>query len=175
MADRSVRLGTSRLELRWLTENDAEFMLDVWNDPAFIRFVGDRGVRTTEQAVRALQGGLLETYRQHGYGPFLVTLSATGRPIGLCGLFQRPYLPDADLGFVLLPAYRSSGYAQEAAEATIDYARNILNLRRLSAIVARDNRHSVALLRKLGFRHEREFRVPGEDRDVSLYGLAFGD
>lgn len=174
MPERSTVLCTTRLSLRWLVESDAAFMLDVWNDPAFVRFVGDRKIRTVAQAEQAIREGAIDTYRQYGYGPFLVTLAATGQPIGLCGLFRRSYLSHPDLGFALLPAFRSSGYAREAAVATIEYARDVLHLGRISAIVSPCNQRSVALLGKLGFRQERDMRIPGEGKDVSLYSLAFG-
>jgi RimJ/RimL family protein N-acetyltransferase len=174
VSGRREEIVTARLCLRWLTEADAAFMLDIWNDPAFVRFVGDRGVRTIDDAVETLRAGALATYRQYGYGPFLVTLAGTGEAVGLCGLFRRPYLPDPDLGYALLPAFRRKGYAIEAAEATLAHARDDLGLARLLAIVDPENDRSVGLLRRLGFHYEKELRLPGEDGAASLYGLTFG-
>ena len=75
--------------MRWLTLEDANLMLAVWTDPAFVRYVGDRGIRTLEQAEQTLLSGAFKLYEDHGYGPFRVALKADDVPIGTCGLFQR--------------------------------------------------------------------------------------
>ncbi|MCK5326299.1 MAG: GNAT family N-acetyltransferase, partial [Woeseiaceae bacterium] len=82
-------VDTERLELRWLTLDDAPMMLAVWNDPAFMQFVGDRGVRTLEEAQLSLQTGPMNLYVEHGYGPFRVIRRIDGASMGICGLFRR--------------------------------------------------------------------------------------
>lgn len=164
-------LTTERLHLRWLTPDDASFMLRIWNDPAFLRYVGDRGLRTEEDARQALLAGPLTLYDCYGYGPYLLSLQTNGSPAGICGLFRREGLADADLGFALLPGYCGLGYAREAADAVIAHARNDLGLTRLTAIVAPDNAPSRSLISKLGLSFERMLRVPGDERDACLYGV----
>lgn len=164
-------LTTARLHLRWLTPADAAFMLRIWNDPAFVRYVGDRGLRTEDDARQALLAGPLALYERYGYGPYLLSLQLTGSPAGICGLFRREGLADADLGFALLPGYCGLGYAREAADAVLTHARNDLGLTRLTAIVAPDNSPSRSLISKLGLSFERMLRVPGDERDACLYGV----
>ena len=166
-------LNTERLELRWLTRDDAPMMLAVWNDPAFIRYVGDRGVRTIEQARAAVEAGPLQLYADHGYGPFRVTRRKDGVDLGICGLFRRDGLDEADIGFAILPDYCGKGYGFEASVAVLDHARDALKLSSVVAIASPQNKASVGLLEKLGMYFERPMRLPGDDHDVSLYRIDF--
>jgi RimJ/RimL family protein N-acetyltransferase len=170
----SFELTTERLGLRRFTLDDAELMLAIWNDPAFVRFVGDRGVRSIEDARTALTDGALRLYAEYGYGPFRVALKAGDVPIGICGLFHREGLDDPDIGFALLPDYCGKGYAFEAARAVISHAGDDLGLERLTAIVSADNAASIRLIEKLGLTFERVLRLPDDD-DVDLYAMRLRD
>ena len=167
----STELLTDRLQLRWMTADDAAFCLSMWNDPDFIRHVGDRGIRTLEQAAEAMQNGMLKLYRDFGYGPYLLARKEGGPPMGLCGLFKRENLDHPDIGYALLPEYCGSGYAFEAAAVVMRYAREQMKLPRLLAIVSPGHSRSICLLEKLGMHLERPLRMPGEDEDVLLYGI----
>jgi len=164
-------LETERLRLRWLTLDDAELMLAIWNDPTFMQHVGDRGVRTVEQARVTMTEGPLKLYEDHGYGPYRVALSGTDDAIGTCGLFKRDHLDDPDIGFAFLPEHCGRGYGWEAATAVVRHAREDLGLRRLTAIVSPGNEASVGLIEKLGMRFESMICMPGDDDEVSLYGI----
>ena len=166
-------LNTERLELRWLTPDDAPLMLAVWNDPAFMRYVGDRGVRTLEQARAALEAGLLKLYAEYGYGPFRVRCREDGADLGICGLFRRDGLDEPDIGFAILPDYCGRGFAFEASVAVLDHARDALGLPCVTAIVSPQNDASIGLLEKLGLCFERPIRMPNDDHDVSLYRIEF--
>lgn len=164
-------LETERLSLRWLTEDDAPLMLAVWNDPDFIRHVADRGIRDTPQALQALRDGAMAQYREHGLGPYRLTLKSSHADIGICGLFQRDHLEDPDIGYSLLPDFRGAGYAFEAARAVQEHARQHMGLARLTAIVSPDNLRSVQLLEKLGMCAGTRFCMPGDDEEVVLYSI----
>ena len=162
-------LRTPRLRLRELTAADAPFILALLNDPAWIRFIGDRGVRSIEDAEAYIDRGPRASYALHGFGLDIVTLTASGTPIGICGLLKRASLPEPDLGFAFLPGYRSQGYAFEAASAVRDFARGNLQLSSLIAIVHPANRASIRLLEKLGFVFERMMTMPGDDHEVKRF------
>ena len=164
-------IDTQRLQLRQLTLADASLMLAVWNDPAFIRFVGDRGIRTLDDAREAMSAGALKLYKDYGYGPYGVVLRGKGTPIGICGLFRREDLDEPDIGFAILPGYCGNGYAYEASVAVLQYAREELGIPRITAIVSPDNKASVGLIRKLGLRFERMHRMAGDEEDVAIYGI----
>jgi len=154
-------------------------MLAVWNDPAFIQNVGDRGIRTIQQASEALADGPLKLYTERGYGPYRVALADSDEPIGLCGLFKREFLDDPDIGFGLLPDYRGKGFAYEAAIAVLNHARHGLGLSRLTAIVSARNTTSIGLIGKLGLRFESMVTIPekdtvtisGKDKELCLYSI----
>lgn len=164
-------IETERLVLRRQTLKDAAFILALMNDPAWLRYIGDRGVRTLEEARAYIQAGALEMYDRHGFGLYLMELKGERTPIGLCGLVKRDTLDDVDLGFALAREYRGKGYAREAAAVTVAYARDTVGLRRLVAIVAPDNADSMRLLAGLGFSFERLIDYPDGSK-VHLLALA---
>jgi len=164
----AAMIETQRLALRRLTTQDAGFILDLLNDPDFLRFIGDKGVRTREDAEAYIRSGPMDSYARLGFGLLLVTLKPALRPIGMCGLLKRDWLDDVDLGFAFLPAFRRHGYASEAAAAILASARENFGLRRVVAIATPDNAASIALLVKLGFRSERRVRPPHEGAELEL-------
>lgn len=162
-------LRTARLRVRPLEQSDAPFIVALLNDEAFIRNIGDRGVRTLEDAERYISGGPAASYERHGFGLCAVELAEGGVPIGICGLLQRDQLPAPDIGFAFLPAYRSQGYAYEAASAVKADAHARLGLARLLAIVNPDNAASVRLLERLDFRFERMIRLNADGALLKLF------
>lgn len=167
-------LVTGRLRLRRLVPEDAAFLVELLNDPAFLANIGDRGVRTPADAVGYVEKGPGASYARHGFGLYRVELAATGTPIGLCGLVKRDTLPDVDVGFAFLPAFRSQGYALEAARAVLDEAHDRVGLARLVAIVKPGNVASARLLLKLGMRLEGRIRLPHDPDELELYAIALG-
>lgn len=163
-------LETERLILRRATADDAEFILELLNDPAWIRFIGDKGVRTPDDARAYISRALLGSYERHGFGLYLTEHKGDGAPMGLCGLIKRDSLEDVDLGFAFLPKFRGAGYAREAASAVLGYAKDALGLSRLVAITTPDNDGSARLLERLGFGFERMVRLSDDsDEELRLY------
>ncbi|MGI9271007.1 MAG: GNAT family N-acetyltransferase [Woeseiaceae bacterium] len=167
----AFQLETRRLSMRWLTLADADLMLAIWNDPAFVQHVGDRGIRTIDQANETLSDGAFKLYEDYGYGPYRVALASDDTEIGTCGLFRREGFEDPDIGYSILPAYCGHGFAYEAANAVLAYARSELKLPRITAFISPGNAPSIGLAEKLGLRFERTARLAGEDSDVSLYSM----
>ena len=162
-------MTTARLTVRELTHADAPFIVSLLNDPAFIRNIGDRGVRTEEDAREYLDAGPLSSYARHGFGLCAVTLKGTGEPIGICGLLRRDGLPAPDLGFALLPQFCGQGYAFEAASAVKADAHARLGVRTLLAIVNPDNVPSIRLLERLGFAPAGTTTLTPGGPDLRLY------
>jgi RimJ/RimL family protein N-acetyltransferase len=162
-------LGTERLTLRELTEDDAAFMLRLLNEPSFLRFIGDRGVRTSADARTHLLKGPIDSYKRLGFGLYLVELKNTQTPIGICGLIKRDGLDDVDIGFAFLSEYWSKGYAFEAAAAVMTYGKDVVGLTRIVAIVSPDNDRSIGVLGKLGLRFERMIIWPEDGSELKLY------
>ena len=164
-------IKTDRLRLRAVDVDDSKLMLAVWNDPAFIRNVADRGIRTEEQARIAIEDGAAKLFEDYGYGPYCMSLKTNGELIGICGLFRRENLDDPDIGFAVLPKYCGLGYAGEAAVAVVKYARDCLELKTITAIVSPTNAASIRLIEKLGLAFERMITMPGEEDAIRLYSM----
>jgi [ribosomal protein S5]-alanine N-acetyltransferase len=161
-------LETERLTLRQASTDDAEFILELVNDPSFIRNIGDRGVRTIDDAARYVSEKLVASYERFGFGLWLVELKATGEAVGLSGLVKRDSLPDVDIGYAFLPRHWSRGYAFESAAAVMEYGRDALGLRRVVAITSLDNAPSIKVLEKLGLRFDRVLEL-SEGDEVKLF------
>jgi [ribosomal protein S5]-alanine N-acetyltransferase len=160
---------TERLILRWLSAKDAAFILELVNDPAWLRFIGDRGVRTLEDARSYILNGPVAMYQREGFGLYLVEQKQSATPIGMCGLIRRAGLDDVDIGFAFLPAYYGQGYAYESAAAVMAYAQNTLGFNRVVAIVDPDNQRSIALLAKLGMSFVDMLRLSEGQPEVMLF------
>ena len=154
--------------------DDAEFIVQLLNDPAFLRFIGDKRVRTAEDARQYLVSGPLDSYQRHGFGLWLVELTGSGIPIGICGLLKRDTLSDVDIGFAFLPQYRSRGYASESAGAVMEYGRTVLGLRRIVAITNDDNTDSHRVLEKIGMSFDRMIRLSDDGPEIRLLATDVG-
>ncbi len=161
-------LTTNRLTLRRLSPDDADFIVELLNDPAFIRFIGDKRVRNAADAREYILEGPVASYQRNGFGLWLVELKDSGLPVGMCGLLKRDSLPDVDIGFAFLPAYRSQGYAFEAASAVLHYGRTELGLKRIVAITDPENADSIRVLGKIGMRFERMVTVSEGSPEIQL-------
>ena len=167
-----VILETERLSLRWLTIDDAAFILELVNDPAWLRFIGDKGIQTLRDAENYILNGPVDMYGRLGFGLYLVELKQGRRPVGLCGLLKRAELDDVDLGFAIHADFRQRGFAYEAAKAVLTRTRNVLGLNQVLAITSPDNEASGRLLEKLGFYFERMTRLGAEVTEVRLWRLS---
>jgi RimJ/RimL family protein N-acetyltransferase len=167
-------IETARLRLHEFVEGsgeDAAFMLELLNDPGFLRYIGDRGVHTLEQSHAYLLKGPISSYRNLGFGLYRIEEKSALRSIGVCGLVKRDTLDDVDLGYALLADSCGQGYAREAAAAVLARARAELPLRRIVAITDPANQASIALLEKLGFVFERRVRLSADDIELKLFAL----
>ncbi|MED1408227.1 MULTISPECIES: GNAT family N-acetyltransferase [Bacillus] len=159
---------TERLILRWFDVKDAPFILELVNDPAWIQFIGDKGVRNLEDAKNYILNGPVDMYNKIGFGLYLVERKEDLTPLGMCGLIKRDSLEDVDIGFAFLEKFRSKGYGYESAAAVMEYGKNELGLKRIVAITSIDNADSGKLLEKVGLRFEKIISDSGED--LKLFG-----
>ncbi len=162
-------LETERLTLRRITLDDAEFIRGLLNEPSFLEFIGDRGVRTLDDARAYIRNVPVASYERFGFGMFLACLKESGTPIGICGLLKRDWLEDVDVGFAFLPAYWSKGYAVESASAVMAYGRSVFGLSRILGITKPENEGSIRLLEKLGLKCVGTVPVAGEGVVDRLY------
>lgn len=163
---------TERLLLRVFNADDAEFALQLTNEPGWLRFIGDRHIRSRKDAASWIQNGPLIQQQQSGYSFYVVCLRDTGQAVGICGLIKRPQLEDTDLGYAFLQDFHRRGYAHEAAGAVIRLAREQLALKQLAAITLPDNLASNSLLEKLGFSQNGQVRLTADGPDNLLWRKA---
>ncbi len=163
-------LITPRVTVRELTHAEAPFIVRLLNDPGFIRHIGDRGVRSDEDARGYIDHGPRASYARHGFGLCLVERRGDAAPMGICGLLRRDELDAPDIGFAFLPEFQSQGYAFESASAVLAHARATLGIPRVLAIVNPDNTGSIRLLERLGFAPEGTVTLKGETRQLKLFG-----
>jgi RimJ/RimL family protein N-acetyltransferase len=162
-------LETERLIIRRFTVEDGEFILELVNNPLWLRFIGDKGVRTLDDARNYILKTLVGLYERLGFGLYLVALKGEGIPIGMCGLIKRDSLDDVDIGFAFLPEFYQKGFAFESASAVMEHGRRDFGLNRIVAITSPDNNASARLLEKLGFNFEKIIKLSGDGSEVSLF------
>lgn len=162
-------LETDRMVVRQLTVDDAEFILRLVNEPSFIANIGDRGIRSIEQASNYLLDGPIRSYNRHGHGPYLVALKTSLIPIGMCGLLKREEFDEMDLGYALLPEFWSRGLAFEVSTALLQFAHSSLGASRVLGLVSPDNQQSIRLLEKLGFAFTELRQVKADGLPTAIY------
>jgi RimJ/RimL family protein N-acetyltransferase len=162
-------LQTENLTVRQLNPGDVDFIVELLNTPGWLKYIGDRNVRTTEEAIAYLNNGPIKSYRENGFGLYHIAITESNIPIGMCGIIKRPTLADPDIGYALLPAYAGKGYAYEMANAVLQYAVNDLKLPALCAITLPINTSSVKLLGKLGFRDQGSYITPDTKETLLLF------
>ena len=162
-------IETERLTLCKLSTADAGFILDLLNQPSFIRYIGDRGVRTLEDAERYILNGPVASYERYGFGLYLTQLKESHSPIGMCGLIKRDTLEDVDIGFAFLPQFWLKGYAFESASAVLAYARNTLGIKKILGIATPDNTGSIRVLEKIGLKFEKMVKLSEDAVELKLF------
>jgi len=157
-------LESDELSLRRFQLADAPFIIDLLNDPLWISGIGDRNIKSIEDAERYLTNGTFKMYELHGFGSLLVSLkSEDNRPIGMCGLFKRDYLEYPDIGFAFLSAYCGQGHGKKASLIVLDYCQHVLKLEKMLGILSPTNTRSLSLLSKLGFVIDEQKEIDGRE------------
>ena len=164
-------LETARLRLRTITPDDAAFYHALVNDPSWIEHIGDKGIRSVEQARTAIIDGPVAMQQRHGHSLYVMERRSDGQPLGLCGLIKRDSLPDVDIGYAIRPAHFGQGYTFEAAQAVLAMAHERLGLKRVMGITNPGNASSIGLLLKLGLRFVEARQLPPEGRMTNIYAI----
>lgn len=164
-----IILQTERLVLREFTLDDVAFVVRLLNQPSFLRYIGDRGVRTLEDAQVYIEQGPLKSYVEHGFGLYVVALESDAQPVGMCGIMRKPWLDAPDIAYAFLPEHEGNGYASEAAGAILDHARRALGLDVIVGVVTPENAGSIRVLQKLGFTHESRIVDPRNEHELEFF------
>ncbi|MCJ8164955.1 GNAT family N-acetyltransferase [Pontibacter sp. E15-1] len=160
---------TERLILRPTSYEDAAFIFELLNTPQWLQFIGDRNVRSVEDAKGYIKNKLMSQLGRLGYGNYTVIRKADGAKLGTCGLHDREGLDGIDIGFAFLPQFAGQGYAFEAASKIKSAASDCFGIKQIYAITAKENTASQRLLEKLGLVYTKLVRLPSDDEDLMLY------
>ncbi len=166
-------LETEKLKLRELTLDDTSFIIELVNSTGWLKYIGDRNIKTTEQSKAYIENGPMKSYSENGFGLWLVESKVHKKPIGMCGLLRRDYLNHPDIGFAFLPEFIGKGFGFEAATGTISFAKNQLNFSSICAITMPDNVASIKLLEKIGMKFIKSISPPGSQEELHLYQVSF--
>ena len=158
-------MQTPRLELRELSITDAAFIVELVNTPEWLKFIGERNVKSIPDALVYIQQIIANPNAQY----WVVCLKTTTLQIGIITLIKRDYLDFHDIGFAFLSQYRKQGYAFEATQRVLESLALSPIHRQILAITVPDNHHSVLLLERLRMKRNRTM-VIGEE-ELSIYGL----
>ncbi|MFN0189458.1 MAG: GNAT family N-acetyltransferase [Bacteroidia bacterium] len=165
--------STDRLHIRELSVHDAPFIFRLVNSPSWLKYIGDRNVKTEEDAKKYLKNGPLKSYDDNGFGLYWVGLRDSNIPIGMCGVIKRADFESPDIGFAFLPEYEGKGYGYESASAVLDYCKTEFHLKRILGITLEANSASVRLLEKLGLSFEKKFIYETTKEELMLYALNY--
>lgn len=163
---------TKRIQLNWASVIDAPFFFKLMNSPNWLQFIGDRGITSGELATNYIKNNVVNSYDQHGYGLYIMSLRENEIPIGICGFLKRDYLDHADIGFAILPEYEGKGYVFEAAKKLMEYGVDILQLNPILGITSSDNLRSQKLLLKIGFKETGTITPPNDNEELLLFSNA---
>lgn len=161
---------TTRLIISKIALKDAGFFLELVNTPNWLKYIGDRNLKTVKDARSYLKNGTLKSYTDFGFGFYKLQFKkGTNKTIGVCGLLKREQLEDVDLGFAMLPEYEGMGFGYEASVAVIKMAKETFNLKKIVAIAQPNNTNSIKLLEKLGFSYEKNVNPFEDGKELLLF------
>ena len=164
-------IETERLIICQLSVEDTEFIFKLLNSPGWLKFIGNKNVKTISDAEKYIINGPVKSYENNGFGLCLVKLKKDNIPVGICGLIKRDSLDDIDIGFALLPEYEGNGYGYESATAVLHHAKTGLGIKKVVAITDKDNISSIKLLEKTGLQFEKKIILKGEEEEVMLFKI----
>ena len=166
-------LETSRLSLHEFELSDATFLLEIMNQPDYHRYIGDRGLRTVEDAESYIREKFISEYKRRGFGFWLVRLKDGMTPVGFAGIIVRDELDEPDVGYAIQETYAGNGYAEEATRGILKYAAEFLDFPVICAITDPDNKASINVLIKCGFHFDRQAPVFSDEEELNIYKYVF--
>lgn len=159
---------TERLILKPTDLEDVDLIFELMNSPKWLEYIGDRNIKTKEDARQYILDKHLPNFENNGYGSYTVILKENGNKVGSSGLFQRDVLEVVDIGFAFLPEYEKKGYGYESSNKILEVAKTEFGLNKVSAITLPNNIASQKLIEKLGLTYQKMIQL-SQDDDALMY------
>ncbi|UOU99299.1 GNAT family N-acetyltransferase [Chryseobacterium daecheongense] len=160
---------TERLIIRPMSVDDAAFIFELYNSPKFIKYIGDRNIKTISDAENYIRNKFLPQFEKLGFGNYIMITKEGNEKIGGVGIFEREGLDVVDIGFSLLDGFEGRGYAYEAAIKAKSIGMDDFSLKKISAITSKDNFSSQKLIERLGLKFQRYVTLPNDDEELMYY------
>lgn len=160
---------TERLLIRPMSVEDADIIFELYNMPSFIKYIGDRHIRSLSDAENYIKSKFLPQFEKSGFGNYLIILKEGNRKIGGVGIFEREGLDVADIGFSVLQEFEGKGYMFEAAQKIKSVGMDEFGLKKISAITTKDNFSSQKLIEKLGLKFRKLVTIPNDSEELMYY------
>ncbi|RZN83679.1 MAG: N-acetyltransferase [Winogradskyella sp.] len=161
---------TKRLILSKITVEDALFILELMNTPGWLKFIGDRNIKTVTEAEDYIKNNQLKCYEKYDFGYYKMQLKSDNlKPIGTAGLLKRDTLEHVDIGFSILPEFHNQGYGFEVSSKLLFMAKNTFNIKTISAITLPINKVSIKLIEKLGFSYKKTINPFEKNENLLLF------
>jgi len=162
---------TERLIIRPLRISDTAMILSLFNEPDVINYIGDRGIKNSDDALNYIQSGPLAMQLELGFSLYCCQLKGSDETVGISGLIKRDGIEEVEVGFAMLSQHYRQGYAKESMNAVLDYAKSTLNLQIFQAITSPENNASIKFLEGLGFSFKSKILLPTTDNEINLFEL----
>ncbi|MEZ4680712.1 MAG: GNAT family N-acetyltransferase [Caldilineaceae bacterium] len=155
---RTFILETARLTLHEFTADDAPHILGLLNTPGWLQYIGDRNIHTLAEAAQLIERTYQQKLRDHGFGFWAVYRKTDARFIGMCGFGGGQICPMLILVCMRCCRLIAIRDTHEAAQATLDYAKTVLQIPKIIGVCDPQNIASRNLLQKLGMVLEKEIQ-----------------
>jgi ribosomal-protein-alanine N-acetyltransferase len=175
-ADNSPVLLTPRLRLRRVEPRDADALHACFSDPEAMRY-WDLPPSPTMAETEKILRWLTQTASPYDHLAWAVADRRGDQCMGMvCYHHREARNRRLELGYILAPAHHGRGLGTEAVGALVDYCVGTLGAHRIQALIEPENRASIALVERLGFRCEGGpladyWRVGDRYRSAMLYAL----
>ena len=167
-------IETKRLKLIPTTVNDADFIVKLLNTPKWLKYIGDRQVKSMDEAINYITTKIRPQIDKLGYGNYTVIRKSDHVKVGTCGLYDREGLSGVDIGFAFLPEFEKQGYAYESSKKLLDVGFSDFGIKSVNAITLPGNKASQKLLEKLGLQFKEMVKLPHDKSELMLYQIKKG-
>ncbi|RNF39961.1 GNAT family N-acetyltransferase [Planococcus salinus] len=159
-----MNIQSERLQFRFYTDEDFNFLASMTADPKMMRFIGDGKTRNREGALRFLYW-IYRGYEENPeLGLRLLVRKSDGKRLGHAGIVPQIVegVEETEIGYWIFPDFWGQGYATEAAKALAEYGFTTLRKHRLVSLIQRGNEASRKVAEKIGMELEKESWISGQ-------------